>query len=165
MKSFDLIFIMYCSSYMKDNLQTSSHNVWYVMEHFVNFVALQMRVYYHTAYTPFHSFPLSLSVSCNLNPVCTRAPPPRQLTFPLIHSEVPQGVNNCTVYSHDTASTGLIQLIKVVAVNQLTDWSGAIIHSAAYFIHWHADCGWLCCWDFFQIRQGRGSTLRSICHV
>lgn len=106
---------------MKDNLWTSSHNVLYVMEHFVNFVALQMRVYYHTAYTPFYSFPLSLSASCNLNPVCTRAPPPRQLTFPLIHSEIPQGVNNCTVYSHYTASTGLIQLIKVVAVNQLTD--------------------------------------------
>lgn len=23
------------------------------------------------------------------------------------------------------------------------------------FIHWHADCGWLCCWECFQIRQGR----------
>lgn len=78
--------------------------------------------YCHTGYTPFYSFPPPLSAPCNLILLCTRAPPPRQLTFPLIHSEIPQGVNNCTpVYCHYAASTGLIQLIKVAAANPLTD--------------------------------------------
>lgn len=72
--------------------------------------------------TPFYSFPPSLSALCNLILACNRAPPPTQLTFPLIHSEVPRGVNNCTpVYCHYAPSAGLIQLIKVAAANPLTD--------------------------------------------
>lgn len=60
-------------------------------------------------YAHFYSFPPSLSASCNLILLHTRAPPPRPLIFPLIHSEVPQGVNNYTpVYSHYMASAGLI---------------------------------------------------------
>lgn len=88
------------------------------MEHFVNFVALQMKVWS----TPFYSVPHSLSASGNLILLRTRVPPPRQLTFPLIHSEVPRGVNNCTpVYCHYTTSTDLIQLFKVTSENPLTD--------------------------------------------
>lgn len=99
-----------------------SHNVRFVTDHYLNFVAFQLRVYYHTGYTPFCFFPSSLSASCNLILLRTGAPPPRQLTFPLIHSKVPQGENNCTpVYSHYMVFAGLIQLIKVATVNQLTD--------------------------------------------
>lgn len=66
-------------------------------------------------YAHFHSFPPSLSARCNLILPCSWAPPPPgQLTFPLIHSEVPLGVNNSsTVYDHCTTSTGLIKLITV----------------------------------------------------
>lgn len=117
--------MMHCSPDMVVNLWTSSipptvsdmqwTTLWTLL-------LLQMRVYCHTGYTPFHSFPPPLSASCNRIPLCARAPPPRQLTFPLIHSKVPRGVNNCTpVCSHYPTSTGLIQLIKVSAVNQLTD--------------------------------------------
>lgn len=80
-----------------------------------------MRAYYR-GYTHFHSFPPSLSALCN--PILSRtgAPPPRRLTFPLIHNKVPLGENNSTtVYSHYEASTDLIQVIKVAAVNELTD--------------------------------------------
>lgn len=92
----------------------------------MNFDALLMRVYCHTGYTPFYLFPPSLSTLCNLILLCNRAPPLRLLTFPLIYREIPQGVNNYThthtqVYRHYSASTGLIQLIKVAAINQLTD--------------------------------------------
>lgn len=115
------------SWYVRQSLDIFS--IWRVVEHFVNFVALQMRVYYHTASAPFYSVPHSLSASGNLILLRTRVPPPRQLTFPLIHSEVPGGVNNCTpVYSHYTTSTDLIQLLKVAAENPLTDlWLLAIL--------------------------------------
>lgn len=104
------------SWYVRQSLDIFS--IWRVVEHFVNFVALQMSVYYHTVSTPFYSVPHSLSASGNLILLRTRVPPPRQLTFPLIHSEVPGGVNNCTpVYSHYTTSTDLIQLLKVAAEN------------------------------------------------
>lgn len=103
------IFMMYCPHDVGDNLWTyfcSSHTIWCMVERFVNFVgmrALQMRIYCYTGYTPFYSFPASLSALCNLILLCTQPPPPRQLTFPLIHSVIPQGVNNYTpVYSHCT---------------------------------------------------------------
>ena len=131
------------------------------MDHFVNFVALQMRVYYHIGYTHFYSFPPSLSASCNLILFCTWAPPPGQLTFPLIHSEVPQGVNNCTpVSSHYMASTGLIQVIKVAAVNQLTDLGPLSILLLILFI------GMLTAVDSVVGNQERkGSALCCSCHV
>lgn len=109
---YDLLF----SWYARQSLDIFS--IWCVMEHFVNFVALQMKV----GSAPFYSIPHSLSASGNLILLRTRVPPPRQLTFPLIHSEVPRGVNNCTpVYCHYTTSTDLIQLLKVASENPLTD--------------------------------------------
>lgn len=110
---------------MENNLWTCfcpSHNVRYVTDSLANFiVGLANEGLLSHRGTPL-SFPPSLSALCNLILLCTQAPPPRRLTFPLIHSEIPQGVNNYTlVYSHHTASPGLIQLIKVAAVNQLTD--------------------------------------------
>lgn len=84
--------------------------------------ALQLSVYCYRDYTPFYSLPPPLSVFCNLILVWTQAPPPRQLTFPLIHRELPRRPNNyAAVYSHCTASSGLNQLIKAAAVNQLTN--------------------------------------------
>lgn len=84
--------------------------------------ALQLSVYCYRDYTPFYLLPPPLSVFCNLILVWTQAPPPRQLTFPLIHRELPRRPNNyAAVYSHRTASSGLNQLIKAAAVNQLTN--------------------------------------------
>lgn len=108
-------------------------------------------------YTPSCSFP-PLSALCNLILLCTQAPPPRQLTFPLIHSEIPQGVNSYTpVYSHHTASTGLILLIKLPAVNQLTDLGPLSILLFILFIGMLTVVD-LCCWECFQIREGRGAS-------
>ena len=100
--------------------------------------------------------PPSLSALCNLIPLCTRAPPPRRLTFPLIHSEIPQGVNNYTpVYSRHPESTGLIQVIKGAAVNQPTDLGPLSILLLILFIGMLTvvDC---CCWECFQIRRRKG---------
>lgn len=73
-------------------------------------------------YSTLYSFSPPLSVLCNVILVCTQTPPPRPLTFPLIHSEIPEGAHSyALVYSHRTASTGLIWLIKVAAVSQLTE--------------------------------------------
>lgn len=90
-------------------------------------------------------------------PFSTQAPPLRQLTFPLIHSEVPQGASNCTpVYSHYTASAGLIQLIKVATVSQLTDLGPLSILMLILFIRMLTvvDC---VVGNIFVIRQGGGA--------
>lgn len=83
---FILIIISSCVSV--STWETNLELEWNVLGHFVNFVAvqaLQMRVYCHTGYTPFYSFPPALSAPCNLILLATAAPPPRRLTFPLIH--------------------------------------------------------------------------------
>lgn len=97
-------------------------STWPSDDHMLGYIYFLYKINDYPGYTHFHSFPPSLSALCN--PILSRtgAPPPRQLTFPLIHNKVPLGENNCTtVYSHYEASTDLIQVIKVAAVNELTD--------------------------------------------
>lgn len=100
---------------------------------------------------------------CNLILVWTQAPPPRQLTFPLIHRELPRRPNNyAAVYSHCTASSGLNQLIKAAAVNQLTN-QGPLDILLLRFLSFFKFFGWGCLlfWEGFQIRE-EGDAL---CHI
>lgn len=125
--------------------------------------ALQLSVYCYRDYTPFYSLPPPLSVFCNRILVWTQAPPPRQLTFPLIHRELPRRPNNyAAVYSHCTASSGLNQLIKAAAVNQLTN-QGPLDILLLRFLSFFKFFGWGCLlfWEGFQIRE-EGDAL---CHI
>lgn len=130
---------------------------------FVSMRALHLSVYCYRDYTPFYSLPPLLSVFCNLILVWTQAPPLRQLTFPLIHRELPRRPNNyAAVYSHCTASSGLNQLIKAAAVNQLTN-QGPLDILLLRFLSFFKFFGWGCLlfWEGFQIRE-EGDAL---CHI
>ncbi|KAF6739065.1 hypothetical protein FQA47_001418 [Oryzias melastigma] len=72
------------------------------------------------------------SVVCNAILGCTQAPPPRRLTFPLIHSEAQR---ESTTALLQFAAAGLLPLMKVTAVTQLTE-RGPPAFSAARFVHW-----------------------------
>lgn len=75
-----------------------------------------------------------LSVVCNAIPGCSRAPPLRRLTFPLIHSEGPEGDLHCAaVCSRWPTST------RESHGCDSADRTGASSLSAARFIHWNLD--------------------------
>lgn len=122
-----------------------------VTDHFVRHVAVQALaanegLLLHGVH-PFlliPSFFICFPASCNLIPFCTQAPPPRQLTFPLIHSESLLGVNNYPpVSSNHLVSTGLIQLIKVLEANQQTDkLQGHYTFHSFYLLAQWLTCEW-----------------------
>lgn len=133
------------------NMRKSS--LWTLLLRLVKEALLPHRVH------PVYSFPLSLSAR-RVIWFRTRAPPLRGLMFPPFLTVSPLGVNShVPVSSSHTVSTGLIQLIKVVAVNPVTHPGPLcipqLIYSLAYCLRLT-----VCVWFFFG--GGGGCVIRFV---
>lgn len=127
----------------------------------VNFVssrAAQANIYFcYLRSLLFTLSPPPLSVLCNVILVSTRAPPPRPLTFSFGSQRDPRGskqLRSSVQPPYYSASTGLIWLIKVAAVKQLTEQEPLAI------LLLHCSCALLCRphSDEFSLRVGEVNT-------